>query len=91
METHTSVEFRLHEAQLPRGWRVQCNLAHAAGAFIEEGAGWRSIFLLSGSDVKAILAPRPILEKAMAPPAPVLLPGESHCRRSLVGCGPWGR
>ena len=22
---------------------------------------------------------------------PVLLPGESHGRRSLVGCGPWGR
>ena len=25
----------------------------------------------------------------MAPP-PVLLPGESHGRRSLVGCSPWG-
>ena len=24
-------------------------------------------------------------------PAPVLLPGESHGRRSLVGCSPWGR
>ena len=24
-------------------------------------------------------------------PAPVLLPGKSHGRRSLVGCGPWGR
>ena len=24
-------------------------------------------------------------------PTPVLLPGESHGRRSLVGCGPWGR
>ena len=23
-------------------------------------------------------------------PTPVLLPGESHGRRSLVGCGPWG-
>ena len=28
--------------------------------------------------------------KAMAP-APVLLPGKSHGRRSLVGCSPWGR
>ena len=27
-------------------------------------------------------------EKAMAP---VLLPGKSHGRRSLVGCSPWGR
>ena len=24
-------------------------------------------------------------------PTPVLLPGQSHGRRSLVGCGPWGR
>ena len=24
------------------------------------------------------------------PTTPVLLPGESHGRRSLVGCGPWG-
>ena len=26
----------------------------------------------------------------MTPP-PVLLPGKSHGRRSLVGCSPWGR
>ena len=31
-----------------------------------------------------------LLEKAMAP-TPVLLPGKSHRRRSLVGCSPWGR
>ena len=31
-----------------------------------------------------------ISEKAMAP-TPVLLPGKSHGRRSLVGCSPWGR
>ena len=24
-------------------------------------------------------------------PTPVFLPGKSHGRRSLVGCGPWGR
>ena len=29
-------------------------------------------------------------EKAMAS-TPVLLPGKSHGRRSLVGCSPWGR
>ena len=31
-----------------------------------------------------------ISEKAMAP-TPVLLPGKSHGRRSLVDCSPWGR
>ena len=30
------------------------------------------------------------LEKAMAP-TPVLLPGKSHGRRSLVAYSPWGR
>ena len=30
------------------------------------------------------------LEQAMAP-TPVLLPGKSHGRRSLVGYSPWGR
>ena len=30
------------------------------------------------------------LEKAMAP-TPILSPGKSHGRRSLVGCSPWGR
>ena len=60
LETHTSVEFRFHEVQLPRGRRVQRKLAHIAGSFIEEGAGWRSIFLFSRSDVKDILVPRPV-------------------------------
>ena len=32
----------------------------------------------------------PLSEQAMAP-TPVLLPGKSHGRRSLVGCSPWGR
>ena len=31
-----------------------------------------------------------LLKKAMAPP-PVLLPGKSHGRRSLIRCSPWGR
>ena len=30
-----------------------------------------------------------VSEKAMAP-TPVLSPGKSHGRRSLVGCSPWG-
>ena len=60
LETHTSVEFRFHGVQLPRGRRVQRKLAQIAGSFIEEGAGWRSIFLFFRSDVKDILAPRPV-------------------------------
>jgi len=33
-----------------------------------------------------------IIEEVELPwhPTPVLLPGKSHGRRSLVGCSPWG-
>ena len=31
-----------------------------------------------------------MLGKGNGQPTPVLLPGKSHGRRSLVGCGPWG-
>ena len=35
--------------------------------------------------------PRPVLRRRQWQPTPVLLPGKSHGRRSLVGCSPWGR
>ena len=34
---------------------------------------------------------RKILWRRKWHPTPVLLPGKSHRRRSLVGCSPWGR
>ena len=32
-----------------------------------------------------------IFQRRQWHPTPVLLPGNSHGRRSLVGCSPWGR
>ena len=32
-----------------------------------------------------------LLQRRQWHPTPVLLPGKSHGRRSLVGCSPWGR
>ena len=32
----------------------------------------------------------PVLQRRQWHPTPVLLPGKSHGRRSLVGCSPWG-
>ena len=32
-----------------------------------------------------------IIYRGLWHPTPVLLPGKSHGRRSLVGCSPWGR
>ena len=47
---------------------------------------WPPSFLLRLSSFKAY----PLYLSALSP-APVLLPGKSHGRRSLVGCSPWGR
>ena len=33
----------------------------------------------------------PVYRRRQWHPTPVLLPGESHGWRSLVGCSPWGR
>ena len=35
--------------------------------------------------------PNTLLWRRKWQPTPVFLPGESHGRRSLVGCSPWGR
>ena len=34
---------------------------------------------------------RLVIQRRQWHPTPVLLPGKSHGRRSLVGCSPWGR
>ena len=34
---------------------------------------------------------KPYIWRRQWHPTPVLLPGKSHGRRSLVGCSPWGR
>ena len=41
-------------------------------------------------DITFMTMYEPQMEKAMAP-TPVLLPGKSHGRRSLVGYSLWGR
>ena len=40
---------------------------------------------------KGIATQSSILQRRRWQPTPVLLPGKSHGRRSLVGCSPWGR
>ena len=41
--------------------------------------------------VKAVVYPVVMYRRRQWHPTPVLLPGKSHGRRSLVGCSPWGR
>ena len=45
-----------------------------------------SLHLLPSLDLVTLVLK---VEKALVP-TPVLLPGKSHGRRSLVGCSPWG-
>ena len=41
--------------------------------------------------MRILLHFRNILRRKQWHPTPVLLPGQSHRQRSLVGCSPWGR
>ena len=43
------------------------------------------------SDLEAAAAAVCLIRRRQWQPTPVLLPGDSHGWRSLVGCSPWGR
>ena len=43
------------------------------------------------NNVEVIVFPQECFQRRRWHPTPVLLPGESHGWRSLVGCSPWGR
>ena len=61
------------------------------GGYIERGFG---LCCLSGSLLKMhlyLLSSFAFSRRRQWHPTPVLLPGKSHGRRSLVGCSPWGR
>ena len=47
---------------------------------------WRTVFMLHQLVLDIIL-----FRRRQWHPTPVLVPGKSHGRRSLVGCSPWGR
>ena len=47
-------------------------------------------FMLEGEIIKNIYILIYIIRDGNGTPSPVLLPGKSHGRRSLVGCSPWG-
>ena len=65
------------------------------GRFIHAFA-WSCDLLVNGCTVffclkKAQFIFSTLLVRRQWHPTPVLLPGKSHGRRSLVGCSPWGR
>ena len=50
-----------------------------------------SILLSPNKKIAVLPAILPRFQRRRWHPTPVLLPGKSHGRRSLVGCSPWGR
>ena len=52
---------------------------------------WEKVSFLEGAQCwELLLKEVPVLQRRQWHPTPVLLPGKSHGRRSLVGCSPWG-
>ena len=48
-------------------------------------------FFTEGNSSTDLQLPKSLTRRRQWHPTPVLLPGKSHGRRSLVGCSPWGR
>ena len=80
-------------------WPMSCGLLTASlgDTYIIEK--WLKVDMTSLSDLYYIPHPPPsfsclplgaFLWRRQWHPTPVLLPGKSHGRRSLVGCSPWG-
>ena len=61
------------------------------GIFLTQGSNPRFLHLPLWQADSLPLAPPGSPEFGLWHPTPVLLPGKSYGRRSLVGCSPWGR
>ena len=74
-------EWPLEGAEALRLWGRTCSLGDGVsplrGGAQRGGVGYRR--------------PVTLWRRRQRQPTPVLLPGKSHGRRSLVGCSPWGR
>ena len=55
------------------------------------GKGWAESQGNSADTTKLFKKINNFYQRRQWHPTPVLLPGKSHGRRSLVGCSPWGR
>ena len=67
-------------------WRLQC-----APLIASPTIPFTLILFLFFPEVQLIWASPCLSQRKQWHPTPVLLPGKSHGRRSLVGCSPWGR
>ena len=73
---------------LPASWEI-CKQVKKQK--LEQDMEQRTGSKLGKEYVKAVYCHLVYLTYMQWQPTPVLLPGKSHGRRSLVGCSPWGR
>ena len=74
---------------------IPCSLGNGCCTFgflffiiVERNFLYNSLYILTERSLKHLCS---IRQRRQWHPTPVLLPGESHEWRSLVGCSPWGR
>jgi len=67
--------------------RGQSSESHCLGSVFKRKEEWDGECRFSPASLGGL---RSILQRKQWQPTPVLLPGKSHGRRSLVGCSPWG-
>ena len=96
---------QLYMTLLPHGLKLLCpwnfpgQNTGVGCHFLLQRIFWEALFithLMSHQDISSFSKLQMILSKhpyrrRQWHPTPVLLPGKSHGRRSLVGCSPWGR
>ena len=72
------------------GWHHQCN-GHELGQTLGDGEGQGGLVCCSPWSCKELDMTGQLKRRRQWLPTPVLLPGKSQGRRSLVDCSPWGR
>ena len=86
----------------PRYWSFSLSISpsHEYSGLISFRMDWLDLLAVQGtlenllqhhSSKAAILQHSAFFRRRQWQPTPVLLPGNSHGRRSLLGCSPWGR
>ena len=73
----------------PMDWSLPGSSVH--GIFQAGALEWVAIAFSAVLCWKCSIVSRLLDQRRQWHPTPVLLPGESHGWRSLVGCSPWGR
>ena len=76
--------------QWPQDWKRSVFISIPKKDNVEESSNYSTISLISHTSKILQASFQQYMKCEFWHPTPVLLPGKSHGRRSLVGCSPWG-